>query len=281
MTDMMGTDARRGVPEEQPMDLGLQGKRALVTAASRGLGAATARRLSLEGAHVAICARDEARLAQTAEAIRNESGNPVHAFAADLADPQQVAALVERAAQSLGGLDILVTNAGGPPAGTFDATPLDAWLPAVELTLMSAVRLIHAALPHLRRSDSAAILTITSVSVKQPVENLVLSNAIRPAVIGLTKALAEELGPENIRVNSILPGWTATERVEELLQASMKRNGTTREEEIARRAGNTPLRRMGTPEEFANVAAFLCSPAAGYVHGAMIPVDGGAIKATL
>ena len=263
------------------MDLGLGGKRALVAAASRGLGAATARRLALEGAQVAICARDKARLAQAADAMSRETGSDIHSFVADLTKVDPITALVDHAAAALGGLDILVTNAGGPPAGTFESTPLDAWSHAVELTLLSAVRLIHAALPHLRRSESAAILTIASVSVKQPIENLMLSNAIRPAVIGLTKALAEELGPENIRVNSILPGWTATERVEELLAASMACNGTTREEEVAKRAGDVPLRRMGQPAEFANVAAFLVSPAASYVHGAMIPVDGGAIKATL
>ncbi len=263
------------------MDLGLKGKRALVAAASRGLGAATVRRLSLEGAWVAICARDKARLAHTADVISKESGNPVYPFVADLTKPGQIAPIVEGAAKTLGGLDILVTNAGGPPAGTFDSVPLDAWPAAVELTFLSVVRLIHAALPYLRKSSSPAILTITSLSVKQPVANLVLSNAVRIAVVGLTKALAEELGPEGIRVNSILPGWTRTERVEELLKASMERNGTTREQEIAVRVGNTPLRRMGEPEEFANVAAFLVSPAASYVHGAMVPVDGGAIKATL
>lgn len=263
------------------MNLGLKGKRALVAAASRGLGAATARRLAQEGARVTICSRNAKNLAQTAEAISEETGALVVAITADVTRPDDITALVEGAVAQMGGLDILVTNAGGPPAGTFDTTPLDAWEPAINLTLLSAVRLIHAALPHLRQAADAAILTVTSVSVKQPIDNLLLSNAIRPAVIGLTKTLAEELGPEGIRVNSILPGWTATERVEELLEAGMEKHGTTREEEVAKRAGSVPLRRMGTPEEFANVAAFLCSPAAGYVHGAMVPVDGGAIKATL
>ncbi len=263
------------------MELGLSGKRALVAAASRGLGAATARRLALEGAHVTICSRTEEAVRAAAQAIQEESGSPVHPVAADVTRPEDIGALVAEAVQQMGGLDILVTNAGGPPAGTFDDLSLDDWEAAVQLTLMSAVRLVHAALPHLRESAAAAILTITSMSVKQPVPNLMLSNAVRPAVVGLTKALAEELGPEGVRVNSILPGWTLTERVEELVQASMARNGTTREEEISARTGSTPLRRAGTPEEFGSVAAFLCSPAAGYVHGAMLPVDGGAIKATL
>lgn len=263
------------------MDLGLSGKRALVAAASRGLGAATARCLSLEGAQVAICARDKKRVAETADVISKESGNPVYPLVADLSRSAQITAMVVAAAETLGGLDILVTNAGGPPPGTFESTPLDAWAAATELTFLSAVRLVHAALPFLRQSESPAILTISSLSVKQPIANLVLSNAVRPAVVGLTKALAEELGPEGIRVNSILPGLTRTERVEALIEADMARNGTTYEEEMAVRVRNTPLRRMAEPEEFARVAAFLCSPAASYVHGAMVPVDGGAIKATL
>jgi 3-oxoacyl-[acyl-carrier protein] reductase len=147
--------------------------------------------------------------------------------------------------------------------------------------VMSAVGMIQSALPYLRQSERPAILTITSVAVKQPVENLVLSNSIRMAVVGLTKSLANELGPEGIRVNSILPGWTRTERVQELMEDRARLHGTSVEEASAREAAGSPLRRMGEPSEFANVAVFLCSPAAAYVHGAMIPVDGGSIRATL
>lgn len=263
------------------MDLGLQGARVLVTAASRGLGAATARRFSLEGARVVISSRTLGKLQETAAVINAETGNPVFTHAVDISDAEAVRRLVTNAAEMLGGLDILVTNAGGPPAGTFDDHDLDAWEKATHLTLLSAVSLIKAALPYLRRSSRAAILTITSVSVKQPVNNLTLSNAIRPAVIGLTKTLSLELGPENIRVNSILPGTTDTERIAELAEARARKNGTSVEDERAKMGQDTPLRRLGTPEEFANAAVFLCSPAAGFITGVSLPVDGGAIRATL
>jgi 3-oxoacyl-[acyl-carrier protein] reductase len=259
----------------------LKDARVFVAASSAGLGAATARRFSLEGARVAINGRDAARLAATADAIRRESGGAVIALPGDVSDGGAIEAMIARAASDLGGLDILVTNAGGPPPGSFQTTSLEAWERAVQLTLMSAVRMIRAALPHLRQSERAAILTITSVSVRQPIDNLLLSNSIRMSVIGLTKSLANELGPEGIRVNSILPGWTRTDRVTQLLGERAQAQATT-VDEIARQQGTTtPLRRIGEPEEFANVAVFLCSPAASYVTGVMVPVDGGAIQATL
>lgn len=263
------------------MDLGLKDARVLIAASSQGLGAAAARRFSLEGARVVINGREAGALESTAATIHTESGGEVVALPGDLTDPQSVKQVVETAATRLGGLDILVTNAGGPPSGSFETTPLAAWETAFQLTLMSAVRLIHAALPHLRQSDRAAILTITSVSVKQPIENLILSNSVRMSVVGLTKSLAAELGPAGIRVNSILPGWTLTGRVGELMTARAGTRGIRVEEAIAGQVANVPLGRMGAPEEFANVAVFLCSPVAGYVHGAMVPVDGGAIQATL
>lgn len=263
------------------MELGLQGLRALVTAASRGLGAATARQLSLEGARVAICSRDAERIAATAARISAESGQRVIPLTADVSDPQAATRLVTEAVDALGGLDILITNAGGPPSGPFAALGVEAWEAAVQTTLLSAVRLIQAALPYLRASRHPAILTLTSYSAKQPIPNLVLSNSLRAAVIGLTKTLAGELGPEGIRVNSIMPGWTRTERVTELMEARARQKGTDIETEIAAQVAAIPLRRMADPEEFARVAAFLCSPAASYIHGAMIPVDGGAILAAL
>jgi len=263
------------------MDLGLQDARVFVAASSRGLGAATARRFSLEGARVVINGRNAESLADTVQAIRDESGNEVIGIPGDVANPHDLAEIMTSTTLRLGGLDILVTNAGGPPAGNFESTPLDAWEKAFELTVMSTVRLIHAALPYLRESNRAAILTITSVSIKQPIENLILSNSVRMAVGGLTKSLANELGPQGIRVNSILPGWTRTERVTELMQSRARAQNMTVEEAIQRQAAGTPLGRMGEPEEFANVAVFLCSPAASYVHGAMVPVDGGSIRATL
>ncbi len=263
------------------MDLGLTNLRALVTAASRGLGAATARQLCMEGASVAICGRDPARVLATADAIKAESGRPVLGLVGDVSEPHSAAALVEQAAMELGGLDILVTNAGGPPAGSFETLDLTAWENAFHLNLLSTVSLIRAALPALRQSHHPAILTITSYSAKQPIPNLVLSNSLRAAVIGLTKTLANELGPDGIRINSIMPGWTRTERVEELMAARAHQKGTDIETEIAAQVAAIPLRRMASPAEFANAAAFLCSPAASYIHGAMIPVDGGAILASL
>jgi len=259
------------------MDLGLRGKIALVTAASKGLGFATARTLVAEGAKVMICGRNQERLDEAVSKLQGEFGTEalVAALVADVSNEDDVSALVSATAATFGGLDILITNAGGPPSGTFDTIDLAQWRQAVDLTLMSAVYLVKEALPHLRQSDAPSILTVTSISVKQPIANLLLSNVIRPAVIGLTKALSQEHGPEGIRANSILPGWTATERVEYLLDSRASVNGTTVEEEASKIGVNVPLRRIGNPQEFANVATFLVSPAASYVNGTMIQVDGG------
>jgi 3-oxoacyl-[acyl-carrier protein] reductase len=261
------------------MDLGLKNARVLVAASSRGLGKATARHFSLEGARVAINGRKSSGLEDTANEIRWETSGEVFAVPGDVVTDAE--SIVQQAVEQLGGLDILVTNAGGPVPGKFDTVPLDAWQKAFDLSVMSAVRMIHAALPYLRQSDKPAILTITSVSVKQPIENLILSNSVRMSVIGLTKSLAMELGPEGIRVNSILPGWTRTERVTELMQNRAQTQGITVDEAIANQSAGTPFGRMGEPDEFGRVAVFLCSPAASYVHGVMIPVDGGSIRATM
>jgi 3-oxoacyl-[acyl-carrier protein] reductase len=263
------------------MDLGLNNTKVFIAASSAGLGAATARRFSLEGAQVAINGRDAESLNAAAEALRAESGGRVLALPGDLTDSATSTQTVRQAADTFGGLDVLVTNAGGPPAGTFDTVQPEQWDFAYQLTVKSAVDLIRAALPYLRLSDHAAILTITSVSVKQPVDNLILSNSIRMGVVGLTKSLAQELGPEGIRVNSILPGFTRTGRVDQLMAERAERDGTSVDEAIASQMATVPLRRIGTPEEFGNVAVFLCSPAAGYVTGAMVPVDGGSIQASL
>ncbi|HEC22848.1 MAG TPA: SDR family oxidoreductase [Chloroflexi bacterium] len=263
------------------MDLQLDNRIALVAAASQGLGYATALQLSREGALVAICSRNEARIAAAADAISTETGRPVLGVRADVTRPEDIQHLFERVIEEYGGLDILVTNAGGPPSGSFEEITEEMWREAIDLTLMSAVRLIRAALPHLRQSSVPAVLTITSYSVKQPIPNLVLSNSIRMAVIGLTKTLALELGHEGIRFNSILPGWTETERVHDLMEARAQRNGTSIEEELAKQSAASPFGRMATPQEFANVATFLCSPAASYLTGVMLPVDGGMYKGTL
>ncbi len=263
------------------MDLGLKDAKVFVAASRSGLGAAAARRFSLEGAHVAINGRNADMLHATAQAIQAESSNPVYAIPVDISERQGAFDAVQQAAERLGGLDILVTNAGGPPAGTFETLHLKDWDKAYELLLVSFVQMVKAALPYLEKSERAAILAITSLTVKQPADGLLLSNTIRAGIAGLVKTLANEYGPLGIRVNAILPGWTATERVEELLKHRAAMNDTTPELERAQRIRHIPLGRMGTPEEFANVAVFLCSPAAGYIHGAMIPVDGGEIRSTM
>lgn len=257
------------------MDLGLHELRALVTGASRGLGFATARQLAAEGARVALNARDADKLHLAAEKLGAQ------AIPADVSEAGAAERIITEAVEKLGGLDILVTNAGGPPSGAFETFDDMAWQKAIELSLMSHVRLIRAALPFLRQSRAAAVLTITSYSVKQPIPNLVLSNSIRAATVGLTKTLALELGREGIRFNSILPGWTETERVNELMSFRARQNGSTVEDEIRKQMAESPLGRMATPEEFAKPAAFLVSPAASYLTGVMLTVDGGMVKGTL
>ena len=262
------------------MDLGLKGKRALVTGASHGLGYATALLLAKEGCKVVINSRDKDKVKAAAEKITAETGMQVIGLAGDVATQSTPEYLIEQMVESLGGLDILVTNTGGPPAGSFELFDEAAWQKAIDMSFMSHVRLIRAALPHLRKSDSPSVLTVTSYVVKQPMNNLVLSNSIRVATVGLTKSLALELGIENIRFNSILPGWTETERVQELMEFRAKNRDSSVEEERSKQTIEIPLGRMAQPEEFANAAVFLVSPAASYITGVMLNVDGGIIKST-
>ena len=263
------------------MDLKLHQLRALVTGASRGLGYATALGLASEGCRVAINSRDAAKLSAAADRLSQATGSEVHGLPGDVSHPAVPAQLVEQAVAALGGLDLLVTNAGGPPPGKFESFDDDTWQKAVELSLFSHVRLIRAALPSLRQSPAASVLAITSYSVKQPIANLILSNSVRAATIGLIKSLALELGSEGIRFNSILPAWTDTERVGELMAARAKANNSSVEEEMRKQSHDSPLGRMGTSGEFANAAVFLLSPAASYITGVMLSVDGGMYKGTL
>jgi len=262
------------------MDLGLRGLNALVTGASRGLGFATAIGLAKEGCRLAINARSPDRLASAVAQIKDETGAIVIGLPGDIADVNTPASIVSDAVSGLGGLDLLVTNAGGPPAGSFESFEDDSWQMAIDLSLMSHVRLIRAALPELRKSQAASVLTITSYSIKQPIPNLVLSNSIRSATAGLTKSLALECGSDGIRFNSILPGWTETERVVELMTVRAQNNGTSVEEEIRKQASQSPFKRMAKPGEFANAAVFLLSPAASYITGVMLTIDGGMYKGT-
>jgi 3-oxoacyl-[acyl-carrier protein] reductase len=287
---MMGTLIGRRVPSksvtirrfwELPMDLQLKDKRAFVAGSSRGLGFATALTLAREGCLVAVNSREEEKANAAAEKIASETGTQAFGVAGDVSDAETAGKLIDSAVEDLGGLDILITNAGGPPAGSFEIFDDATWQKAVDTSFLSHVRLIRAALPHLRKSPAPSVLTMTSYTVKQPIPNLVLSNSVRAATVGLTKSLALELGKENIRFNSILPAWTQTERVDELMAFRAQNNNTTVEEEIARLTAEIPLGRIGQPQEFANAAVFLVSPAASFIHGTMLAVDGGIIKATL
>jgi len=263
------------------MNLQLKDKRACIAGSSRGLGFATALTLAREGCKVAVNSRDENKVKAAAERIASETGTQAHGFAGDVSESSTADDLIKSVVESLGGLDILITNAGGPPSGSFEVFDEATWQKAVDSSFMSHVRLIRAALPHLRRSPTPSVLTMTSYTVKQPLPNLVLSNSIRLATIGLTKSLAMELGKDGIRFNSILPGWTVTERVEELMAFRARNNNTAIEEEFAKQTAEIPLGRMGQPQEFANAAVFLVSPAASFIHGVALAVDGGIIKSTL
>lgn len=263
------------------MDLRLKDKIALVTGSSKGLGYATALGLAKEGCKVAVNGRDEERVKQAVEKIKKETNTQVIGLVGDASLPDMPATLIQQTVEAFGGLDILITNTGGPKPGSFESLDDADWQKGVDLCLLTHVRLIKLALPHLRRSAAPSILTITSLSVKQPIQNLVISNSVRAGTVGLTKSLALELGKEGIRVNSILPGWTETERVTELMTARATANNSTVEEEARRQAAESPFGRMGQPEEFANAAVFLVSPAASYITGVMLNVDGGMYKGTL
>jgi 3-oxoacyl-[acyl-carrier protein] reductase len=262
------------------VDLGLRDLTALVTASSKGLGRATAIQLAREGAQVVICARGREALQRTSDEIA-ALGGEVLAVPIDLTDPEAAHTLVDVAVNRFGQLDILIGNAGGPPPGDFLSLDAGDWEAAIQLTLMSFVRLCYAAIPALRRSSYGSILAFTSMSVKQPLPNLVLSNSLRLAVTGLVKSLADELGPGGIRVNAICPGWTRTDRVQQLLHDRAARDGSSAEAEAARIVEAIPLGRMATPGEFARAAAFLASPAASYIHGISLLVDGGICRGTM
>lgn len=264
------------------MDLGLQGKVAIVAASSKGLGKATAQTLAREGALVTVNGRDAETVKATADEIRTEVGADVLEIVADMTKPADISRLIEETVAQRSGLDILVCNAGGPPSGTFATFPEDGpWLDAIELNLMSTLRLIRAALPHLEARGQGSITNIVSTAVKQPIGHLILSNTARTAVIGLAKSLSLEFAPKNIRVNNVCPGSTLTGRIEYLAQTRAEKAGKTAAEVLNEDAAQIPLGRLGTPQEFANVVVFMASPAAAYVTGTTLQVDGGNVRSLL
>jgi 3-oxoacyl-[acyl-carrier protein] reductase len=259
------------------MNLGIRGRTALVAAGSKGLGRAVAEALAAEGVTVAICARGREALDAAVAGIRG-AGGAAHGFVADVSKPDEAAALVGRVTGEVGPIDILVTNSGGPRAGTFDMLSDQDWADAVQLLLTSAVTMTRAVLPGMRERHWGRILMVTSIAVKQPVANLMLSNSLRAGVTGFARTLANEVAAEGITVNTILPGYTRTDRVVDLAQQMASAGQTTPEAVYGRWEAEIPMRRIGEPREFGAMAAFLASEQASYVTGQAIAVDGGWIK---
>jgi 3-oxoacyl-[acyl-carrier protein] reductase len=259
------------------MDLGLRGKAALVTAASKGMGKACAMGLAAEGARVAICARTEADVGAAAEEIGAKTGAEVLAVTADVTRADDVERLLRATLEAFGGVDVLIANCGGPPRGGLEEMTDAQWVAAFEVSVLSVVRLVRGVLPSMRARQWGRILTIQSVSVKQPVEGLLLSNAIRPGVAGLMKTLVPEVGRDNITFNVLCPGRIMTDR---FLGGARHANAPL-EDYLARAAADVPLRRIGTPEEFASVAVFLASERASYVTGVALQIDGGVVRGIL
>ncbi len=263
------------------MDLGLKGKVALVAASSKGLGRAVAEELAAEGAHLVVCARGKDTLEQTAASIRQKSGVKVVAVAADVSDPKDAARVVKAAFDEFGRVDILVTNSGGPPSGPFESFTSEMWDAATRLLLKSAVELTRAVLPGMKERQWGRILNVTSIAAKQPIEGLMLSNSIRAAVIGFARTLANEVAPFGVTVNNLLPGYTRTDRVEELARAAGAKTGGSNTDIVSKWEKEIPMGRLGEPREFAALAAFLASERASYITGSSIAVDGGWIRSLL
>jgi len=261
------------------MDFGLTGKVAIVAAASSGLGKAAAMELAAEGARVAINARSEVMLQEAAGEIQSATGTEVLAIAGDVTDEDIVRKLVAETKGRFGSVDILVANAGGPPAGFFDDFSAQDYREAIELNLISTINLCREAVPHMRERGWGRIVAITSIAAKQPVENLILSNTARAGVLGFMKSLSQQIAAEGITVNTVCPGYHLTERLKSLSSLIARNEGASVEDVYARWAASTPMKRIGDPKEFAAVVAFLCSERASYMTGTVIQVDGGSYRA--
>ena len=263
------------------MDLGLEGKVALVAGASKGLGYAVARALAAEGANVSISSRDETSITEAAQRIQRETGSTVLSMAVDVRDHAAIDRWIAQAAERFGGIDAIMTNSGGPPSGPAVSFDDRAWQEAAELLLFSTIRMVRATVPHMERRGGGAILVSTSSSVKEPIQNLGLSTVLRASVSALAKTLALELAAKKIRVNQIIPGRIDTDRVRQLDAINAKRQGVTPEQAKAKSEAAIPMGRYGKAEEFGRVGAFLLSDAASYMTGATVQVDGGQIRSVL
>jgi 3-oxoacyl-[acyl-carrier protein] reductase len=263
------------------MDLGLRGKVAVVAASSKGLGRAVAEELAAEGADLVICARGQQALEEAADSIRQRAAVKVVDVAADVSDPEDAARVVKVALEEFGRVDILVTNSGGPPSGSFETLTSDMWEAATRLLLKSAVELTRAVLPGMKERRWGRILNVTSIAAKQPIEGLMLSNSLRAAVIGFARTLATEVAPFGVTVNNLLPGYTRTDRVQELARAASGKAGTSDTDIVSKWEKEIPMGRLGEPREFAALAAFLASERASYITGSSIAVDGGWIRSLL
>jgi 3-oxoacyl-[acyl-carrier protein] reductase len=263
------------------MEYGMQGKVALVGGASRGIGRAVAEGLAREGCRVAICGRDKSRLEQAAAAIRSDPGGEVIPVPCDMSVAEDIRRFVAATVHAFGRLDIVVNNAGGPPAGSFESHSDEAWQQALNQNLLSVVRTVRESLPHLRAAAGGRIVNITSIAVKEPIPGLVLSNAVRLGVVGLAKTLSRELGPDQITVNNVCPGLTLTDRMRELYGGRARASGRSLDDVLVEEARRIPLGRLAEPEDVAALVIFLASARARHITGTTIQVDGGSTAAVM